>query len=70
MSPPERTERNDTRANRGYWCHLPLTSRGSSDHVFCVPRELHGAVQPSSGSSGNGHREARRLQSETRRGER
>lgn len=29
--------RNDTHANTGYPCHLPLTSCGSRDHVFSVP---------------------------------
>ena len=49
--------RNDTHANSGYPCHLPLTSCGSRDHVFSVPWDLHS--YRSSGSSGNGHREAR-----------
>lgn len=35
--------RNDTHANSGYPCHLPLTSCGSRDHVFSVPWDLHSA---------------------------
>lgn len=40
---PSLSLRNDTHANSGYPCHLPLTSYGSRDHVFSVPWDLHSA---------------------------
>lgn len=51
-------EKSDTRANcqRGYPCHLPLTSRGGVGHVV----RSHGTsiLYQSSGAPANGHREA------------
>lgn len=53
-----RCEKSDTRANcqRGYPCHLPLTSRGGAGHV--ARSRGTSILYQSSGAPANGHREA------------